>query len=287
MRGRAVLALLVLTAVALMLLDARRGPTAPLAGPLDSVRRGTDAVVGPLQRAVGGTAAVAGEALGGLPRIARYREENERLRRENDELRRGLVEQEELEATRRSSAALLRFKDAGSYTTVLARVVGAGAFQPFGETVVLDAGSADGVREGQTVASGRGLVGRTVRVGPQTTTVVLLSDPGFSAGVRLSRAPRSLGVVSGAGEGRLRLRLVELAGAEPLQVGDPLVTAGSEAFVPGLPVGVVVRVDPGGAPTEVTADVEPYTDLGALDLVQVVTEGPRRAPRVPIPPARP
>jgi rod shape-determining protein MreC len=39
------------------------------------------------------------------------------------------------------------------------------------------------VRPGQTVVSGDGLVGRTARVGPFTSTVLLVVDPGFAVGV--------------------------------------------------------------------------------------------------------
>lgn len=281
-RSRLLLAGLVLVAVTLMLVDARGGESSPLA----ALRRGADTVLGPAQRAVGGAAGAGGEALGGLPRIARYREDNERLRRENDELRRGRLEQEELEQVRRSIDELLRLPAAASSPRVLARVIGRGSFQPFGDTVVLDAGSDDGVREGQTVAGGRGLVGRTVRVGPRTSTVVLLTDPGFTVAVRLVRAPRSFGLASGTGDGRLRLRLVDPGAAGRLRPGDALLTAGSEVFVPGLPVGQVTAVEPADGGGEAAAVVEPFSPPDGLDLVQVLTPEPGRAPRVPLPPAR-
>ena len=272
------LAGLVLAAVVLTLLDARRSGSPPL----DALRRGTDRVLGPVVRGVGGAAGTAGDALGDLPRIGRYREENERLRRENDELRSRLLEQESLEATRRQLAELLRLKERGSYETVPARVVGFGSTSPFAETVVLDVGSDDGVRVDQAVTSGRGLVGRTVRVGPTTTTVALVTDPGVSVGARLSRAPRSFGLLQGTGRAEdgagMQLRLVEGAG-EQVRVGDALVTAGSEAFEPGVPVGRVTAVEPPAGGRTGTATVEPLADLAELDLLQVITEGPRTLPR--------
>ena len=199
MRGprlRLLLVLLVLTAFTLTVLDVRGG------GAFDALRRGADTVFGPAQRALGGVARSAGGALGDLPRLGEYRADNERLERENEDLRRRLVEQEGLEATREQLRELLQLKDAGTYTTVLARVVGYGAYQPFSDTLTLDVGERDGVRVDQTVTSGLGLVGRTVRVGPDTTTVALLTDPTFSVGARLNGSPRSFGVASGPGLGR-------------------------------------------------------------------------------------
>ncbi len=282
MRGprlRLLLVLLVLTAFTLTVLDVRGR------GPFDALRRGADTVFGPAQRAVGGVARSAGSALGDLPRLGEYRADNERLERENEDLRRRLVEQEGLQATGEQLRELLQQKDANSWTTVLARVVGYGAYQPFTETLTLDVGERDGVRVDQTVTSGLGLVGRTVRVGPETSTVALLTDPTFSVGARLGRAPRSFGVARGEGARELSFRLVELSRGRGLAVGDALVTVGSDTFAAGVPVGRVSEVDAQASGTVRTATVTPFVDLGGLDLLQVVVEGPRTTPRVPVPPA--
>ena len=282
MRGprlRLLLVLLVLTAFTLTVLDVRGG------GAFDALRRGADTVFGPAQRALGGLARSTGGALGDLPRLGAYREDNARLQRENEELRRRLVEQEGLEATGQQLEDLLQLKDTGSYTTVLARVVGYGAYAPFSSTLTLDVGERDGVRVDQTVTSGLGLVGRTVRVGPDTSTVALLTDPTFSVGARLNRSPRSFGVASGQGSRELSFRLVELSEGGALEVGDALVTAGSDTFAPGVPIGRVSEVAAQVTGTVRTATVTPFVDLGALDLLQVVVEGPRTTPRVPIPPS--
>jgi rod shape-determining protein MreC len=282
-RLRLLLVLLVLTAFTLTALDARDGSGSPF----DVVRRGADTLFGPVQRTVGTAARSVGGALGGLGRIGGYQQDNERLRRENDELRRRLLDDQGAEAARREVADLLKLKDEGSYTTVLARVVGYGAYQPFESTVTLDVGSRDGIRVDQTVTSGRGLVGRTVRVGPTTTTVALLTDPTFSVGARLNRSPRSFGIATGQGGRRMGFELVELSEGSRLSVGDALVTAGSDTFAPGVPVGQVTSVDTAASGTVRTAVVAPFADLADLDLLQVITEGPRATPRVPIPPVAP
>jgi len=278
-RLRLLLVLLLLAAFTLTVLDVRGG------GAFDALRRGTDTVFGPVQRGVGGVARSVGGALGDLPRLGAYRDDNERLQRDNEDLRRRLLEQEGLEATRQELDDLLRLKDQGSYTTVLARVVGYGAYQPFSSTLTLDVGTRDGIRVDQTVTSGLGLVGRTVRVGPDTSVVALLTDPTFSVGVRLNRSPRSFGLASGEGAGTMSFRLVELSEGSSLEVGDALVTAGSDTFAPGVPVGRVTDVAAQSSGTVRSAAVAPFVDLGGLDLLQVITEGPRTTPRVAIPPS--
>ena len=86
--------------------------------------------------------------------------------------------------------------------------------------------------------TGEGLVGRTKRVGPYTSTVVLLVDPDFTVGGRLSRLG-GVGLVSGQGAGGLRYELID-ADAQ-VRVGDVLTTTASDTFVPDVPVGRVAR----------------------------------------------
>ncbi len=272
-RLRLVLLLLVLSAVTLTALDARAGDGSPL----DLLRRGADAALAPLQAAVSaGVRALPG---------GDDDEDVAALRRENEDLRRQVLGLEGARAQGEQLAGLLRLKDEGSYTTVLAQVIGYGPAAPFEQTVVLDVGTRDGVSEDQTVTSGRGLVGRTVRVGPDSAVVALLTDPTVTVGARLNTGSRSLGLATGSGGGTLEFALVTPTGGAALQVGDAVVTAGSDTFAPGVPVGRIRAVAPPGAGVVPTATLEPYADLGALDLLQVVVDGPAREPRVAVPPS--
>jgi rod shape-determining protein MreC len=108
--------------------------------------------------------------------------------------------------------------------------------------------------------------------------VLLLDDPEFGVGARLAREG-TLGLARGDGDGRLVYTQVE---GGPVQVGEALLTTGSDTFVPDVPIGVVreVRSTAGGLTS--AADIEPYADVAALDLVGVVVEGPR-PPRVRLP----
>jgi len=259
-RGRPLL-LLVLAALTLTALDARGG------GGLDGVRRTADTLLGPAQAAVS-------SALGREPDrdVAALEAEVARL---TGELRRS----EGLQRRVTELDRLLGLTRAGTYPTIPAQVSSTGSAFGFGATVTIDAGSRDGVREGQTVVNGDGLVGRTVRVGPYTCTVLLLTDPGFTVGARLTREG-TIGLAIGDGDGGLSYELVE-GGA--VKAGDALLTTGSDTFVPGVPVGRItsVRADAGALVS--TAAVEPFVHLAALDLVGVVTEPARGTPRVPLP----
>ena len=271
MRGpRLLLVLLLLTALTLTAVDARSGDGSPF----DALRRGVDTALGPAQRALGSAVrTVTGVAGGDSEEQALLRAENERLRaelRRTEDLRRRVQELD----------ALLALQDYGSYPMVPARVSAVGSTFGFESTVTIDAGSADGLSPGQTVVDGNGLLGRTLRVAPFTSTVLLLTDPGSTVGARLTREG-TVGLATGTGED-LELALVQ---GRRVEVGDALVTTGSDTYVPGVPVGRVTSVDADPGSVVTTAQVEPFADLGALDLVGVVTSPPRSTPRVPLQPS--
>jgi rod shape-determining protein MreC len=76
----------------------------------------------------------------------------------------------------------------------------------------------------------------------------------------------------------------------PIGVGRRIVSFGSQQskpYVPGVPIGVVERVD--NTPGEVTrtAYARPFTDFSALDVVGVVVAAPKRDPRDAVLPPKP
>jgi rod shape-determining protein MreC len=272
-RARAVLAPLLVLTVVLLVVDVTANP----GGVTDRVRGAAAAVLGPAEGAASTVDRRLTDAWSGLS--GRQGAQVDALRRENDALR---LQSRATEDDRRRVAELdrlLRVSGLGRYRVVPARVVAGVPVQDDARRVTIDAGSGDGVRTGMTVLSGDGLVGRVVRVAPATCDVLLLTDPAFSVGVRLAGTGR-IGVATGAGEGPLRLSLLDAQ--TDVRRGARLVTlgsAGDRPFVPGVPVGEVrdVRITPGTLSRSGT--VTPYVDPGRLDLVGVVVQPPRKDPR--------
>jgi rod shape-determining protein MreC len=267
------LAVLLLASFTLTVLDTR----ADDGSPFDPLRTGTEAVLGPIDRGVGRAAGAVGDLASAATDLA-DRDELQRLREDNERLRRELVAGE---AARRELAewrGLLALPATVDLDVVPARVTSAGSALGFERTVTVDVGGGDGVAVGQTVLAGTGLVGRTVRVGRWTSVVLLLDDPGFGVGARLA-GTGALGLARG--EGRQRVSWVQVDPG-PVTEGEALLTTGSDTFVPDVPVGRVsaVRTERGGLAT--TATVEPFADLGRLDLVGVVVGPSRAQPRTPL-----
>jgi rod shape-determining protein MreC len=185
---------------------------------------------------------------------------------------------------------MLKKSAAGQYGIKGAEVIAIGAAQGFSWTVTIDAGSHDGIKRDMTVINGDGLVGRVTTVGPDTSTVLLANDPDFTVGTRMEKTDE-LGFATGQGTRPLSVQF--LNGKAKVKKGDRLVTFGSskdKPFVPGVPVGEVVRVDPSGGGLTRTVYVRPYVGFTKLDIVGVVVQAPREDPRdmvLPKQPAKP
>lgn len=271
-RLRLTLVLLLLSAFTLTALDNSSAET----GPLAALRRGIDTVFGPVESAVGGAAGTVGRALGGIPRLGSYQSDNRKLQRQVDALNGRLASLAGLQCQVDQLHQLMHLVDVSGYSTVPARVVAVGPAGGFEWTAVIDSGSADGVRPSQTVVTGAGLVGRTTDVSAHTSHVLLIADPEFTVGGSLAQVA-SIGFAHGNGS---RPMTYSLASSRALvRKGDVLLTTGSDTYAPGIPIGTVTAVAPDANAISRTATVVPFVDVASLDLVGVITNGTRTAPR--------
>jgi len=148
------------------------------------------------------------------------------------------------------------------------RVIGA---EPnnFMSVLIIDVGNRDGIREGMTVVTERGLVGHTISVGTNWSKVLLIIDPSssVSALVQSSRAP---GIVSG----RLGqdLTMSYIPQEEQVSVGDVILTSGMGGNYPkGLMIGQVTEVYQRDIDTFKRAIIRPSANLAKLETVLVIT----------------
>ncbi|MFE2091346.1 rod shape-determining protein MreC [Streptomyces sp. NPDC059460] len=284
--SRLLLVLLIAIAFALITVDIRGGEESPV----DGARRVAATAFGPVENGVAAAVDPVGNAIGAIRdsgerhnRIAALEEQNAALKTKlgSDDRNRNRVR--ELDKMLKKSAA-------GQYGIKAAEVIAIGSAQGFSWTVTIDAGSNDGLKRDMTVINGDGLVGRVTTVGPDTATVLLANDPDFTVGTRMERTDE-LGFATGQGDRPLSVQF--LNGKAKVKKGDRLVTFGSsrnKPFVPGVPVGEVVRVDPSGGDLTRTVYVRPYVGFTRLDIVGVVVQAPREDPRdmvLPKQPAKP
>jgi rod shape-determining protein MreC len=282
-RTRLVLGVLLAVALALITLSARDSS----AGPLRALRSAGGAVFGSAESLVSdvghpitGFFSSLGSASGSQATISSLQREVVRLR--------GELSQAQLSKSQAAQLQqLLQLAGRGRYRIVTANVIATGpAYQ---DTVTIGAGSADGVKTGETVLNGAGFVGVVTTASAHTATVLLATDGSAKVGVRVAPSGE-IGLVTGAGEGQsgpAALRLQVFDANAVLEPGEQVVTFGGWPYAPGVPVGVISRVAPGvGALTKV-AYVRPYADDGTLGVVGVIIIKPRHNPLFSVLPPRP
>ena len=138
-----------------------------------------------------------------------------------------------------------------------------------------------------TVISGDGLVGVVKDVYPNTSLVMLASDPSFRVGVRIADTAQ-IGILSGQGTSHAVLQLLDSQSS--VKVGDVLLARGSQGdkpFVPGVPVGQVTYVADSAGAVSATAEVRYFAHLSSLRVVAVVVKAPAEDPRDALVPPKP
>jgi rod shape-determining protein MreC len=144
-------------------------------------------------------------------------------------------------------------------------------------TFVIDKGSANGVAVGNPVVGDAGLVGRVVQVTSTTSTVLMLTDPSSTVGVRIPNSGQ-VGAAVGQGTGRsLAVNLV-VPGTH-IRRGAVLVTSGlqGELFPPGLPVARVTQVSNPSGDLQESIRAVPLVNYAALQYVSVLKWTPGSA----------
>ncbi|WP_318211193.1 MULTISPECIES: rod shape-determining protein MreC [unclassified Streptomyces] len=281
--SRLLLVLLIAIAFALITVDIRGGQESPV----DGARQAAAAVFGPVENGVAAAVDPIGNAIGAVRDSGERHTRIAALEKENAELKAELGSDDRNRNRLRELDSILKTAGAGQYGIKGAQVIAIGAAQGFSWTVTIDIGARDGVQRDMTVLNGAGLVGRVTTVGPSTSTVLLANDPDFTVGTRMEKS-NELGFATGQGDQPLLVQL--LNGKAKVKAGDRLVTfgsAGDRPFVPGVPVGEVVRIDPAGGGLTRNIYVRPYVGFSKLDIVGVVVQAPRADPRDMVLPQKP
>ncbi|MFQ5619685.1 MAG: rod shape-determining protein MreC [Rhodospirillales bacterium] len=225
----------------------------------------TDALA-PILDVLSRPVATVSEVVDQVRELASLREENAGLREDKVRLLQWQTVARRLEAENKALRALLKFVPGPEASYVTARVIGdtGGAFA---HALVLNTGLRAGVRKGQAVVTGDGLVGRVAGVGTRSTRVILITDLNSHIPVLVERT-RTRAIL--AGDNSEVLRLIRLPPGAEVTPGDRVVTSGhGGAFPPGLPVGVVGSVSDAGI------GVQPFVERSRLEYVRVVDFGLR------------
>ena len=210
-----------------------------------------------------------------LQSYARLYEQNQQLR---DELQQMKAWKEAALQLEQKNARLLDLNQVrlDPMLTHVTGVVLADSGSPFRQSVLLNVGARDGIRDGWATMDGIGLVGRISGVGERTARVILLTDSNSRVPV-VVQATGQKAILSGDNSTQPPLDFMEHP--DQVQPGDQVVTSGDgEVFPAGLLVGTVALGADKRLRVVLAADyqrleflrvlrslkAEPITDAGAL-----------------------
>jgi rod shape-determining protein MreC len=277
-RRRAVLALLVV--LSLILLTAYFGESP--GGRLHAVQRGFMTIISPLQDGANKVLKPVRGAIGGVGDLFNAAEERDQLRRKVAKLTHELAAHEVEQREYGELVKLYRLDNRlniSDYRQVSAGVVSAPA-DIWNAAVVIDQGTAAGVRVEDAVVNGEGLVGKVTQVGSQAAQVSLLTDSVVGVSVRIAGTDISGIVQAKVGDPtELVMRYMQPANAQ-VTAGEQVITSGTiapaESLYPrGIPVGEVTSINEESAYT--TVNVRPAVNFKGLEQVQVLTDTTGRA----------
>ena len=159
---------------------------------------------------------------------------------------------------------LLELRDSTDAITLTAEVIGVDA-TPWFQTLTVNRGSSDGVRSDLAVIAPNGVVGRVLDLpGPRAAKVQLLIDQNAAAGAVIERT-RSAGIVSGLGNNS-ELRMDYVSNLEDVEIGDRVLTSGTDGVYPrGFVIGVVSAVER-GVDLYKSITVSPVVDLSLIHI---------------------
>jgi rod shape-determining protein MreC len=230
----------------------------------------------PIQGALNGVAGGIASIGAAISEIDRLRVDNGSLRSENERL---TAENARLQEIARENALLtdlLQTRAGFDFKTAASSVISRESSE-FRRVIGIDKGTNAGIKVGDVVVAGGGaLAGRVTAVGPDSATVVLMTD-GSSTVIGQMSSSAATGEVVGQLGGVLVMKQIDAG--EKVSVGDEVVTAGIELgggvrspYPKGLLVGQVVDVHRDANAVVQTAFLQPAVDLTKLEYVLVILD---------------
>jgi rod shape-determining protein MreC len=197
------------------------------------------------------------------------REENQLLK---EELAKGLAARQEYReaiATNVRLTRLLELKESLPPPVLTSRIIGRDPSLWF-KTVIIDRGSADGVKRGMPAVTVEGIVGQVMNTSPNHSKVLLATDPSSAIDV-LIQPSRVQGIIKGKGRDSFDLQYV-LRNTD-VQKGDQVITSGLGGVFPkGLAVGTVSQVVKNRRGMFQNIEIEPAVDFSRLEYLLIMMQ---------------
>jgi rod shape-determining protein MreC len=245
----------------------------PTSGPLHGVQSAGATVLRPFEVAAERVARPFRDVYGYFAGLVHVKNENEKLKRQVNELRQQALLGEAARAQNARLRGQLKFIDSplfpSDYTAVNTRIIG--WRNEFDERVVIAAGRDNGIHQETPVVTNDGLVGSVTQVSGSAALVTLLTDESSAVQAR-DQDTGAFGVVR-HGQGQGSLIVDRVTKDKRVAAGDVIVTAGTRSkqypslFPANIPIGYVVSVGQSDTAPFKQIQIQPFVDFSSLDAV--------------------
>ncbi len=201
---------------------------------------------------------------GDVQELATLKEHNQKLILQNQELLTYKKQAKKLEAENQKLAKLLNYKRPPKAKNISARVIAdpAGAFA---QSILVLAGSEDGVSKGDVVMGEEGLAGRIAYAGSNASQVLLIND--VNSRIPIFVEPKGYKAVL-VGDNTMQPQIIALPEKAEVSVGDKVVTSGDGGVFPaGIEIGFVDTKKDG------IVKVKTLVNRDRLDIVNIIDFG--------------
>ncbi|HRK97122.1 MAG TPA: rod shape-determining protein MreC [Alphaproteobacteria bacterium] len=224
-------------------------------------RVATADALSPAVSAIGAPFRFIGDTVGEITGLTQIRADNARLKSENDQLKEWYQTAMLLRAENQSLKDLLNVLPEPEQSYITTRVIGDSG-SSFVRTLLIQAGTMDGVQEGQAVMGSQGMIGRIIEAGENASRILLLTDINSHVPVIIEGVnQRAILVGNNEASPELEHLPPDILITKRLRI----VTSGTGGQFPaGLPIGEISSVVNG------TVKVKLFSESYSAGYVQVV-----------------
>lgn len=192
-------------------------------------------------------------AIGNMSGIAELQAENANLKTENIRLKEWYQTALLLESENKALRDLMNFKTDPQHSFITTSIL-SDSGKKFAKSVLANAGTKDGVQNGQAVIDGNGIVGRVIETGANTSRILLATDINSRIPVFLANSQQQAIL---AGQNDKNPTLLHIPNESSLSIGTQILTSGLGGVFPyGLIVGQIIADEDGVKRVKLNADMK-------------------------------
>ena len=191
----------------------------------------------------------------------KLKEENIRIKAENEALKGIAYKEEEIEK-------LLEFKQKLKFNHKGARII---SYSPthWYKKATIDLGSKDNIKPGLGAVGEDGFIGQVSQVSEHTSVIESVTAENTAIGGRVERSGVK-GLVIGDGSDNLIFTYLKLG--VDIKIGDNVNTYGDGSLIPsGIPIGKITEIKEDKLTNSTVASIKPFSDFNKSDNIFIVT----------------